>query len=443
MNEIGTNHTPYIQYITDATSLTIRCDNLTLLNAVPFDYERLFLFINDDLKSFTSDLQNLYEKAFEHFTDFECFVNIITNHLTEIFSISNIVFTRAFIQEDYMEHIRHKMVNATTNTERATIKKLFLQFMANLYKLPATETKPIDDNSLGIFDDRFSKTFFEDVFRTNILPYFQLQGPVPTLITGSEPPYNLLLLQNRIRSYLSWDINRNESYRLRMPSNQTYAENIQLIEQAKNKPSSQHTLSERTAWRLHMSQQAFKNKYPEKSYLDLFPLPKRPRPSQPPYTFDYWKDIKLDFSHVSSCNETAYTFNHVEGILFLDMCRFIQSNHFTFRCPQCRDYCENNRLTFYCNNSCKNKHRNKIIKNCRPWQKAEKMRKKIYARYLNKSYDVHTYQNYSDEISAILNRFFNGEQDATTVLDFLETKDRAIQQEFEKMHETKIYGVHK
>lgn len=450
MQEMGTDYTPHIQYITDTENISLICDNVHLLEKAPFNYERLFRFVNFNFEYFTSDLNAFYNIEFENINEFHSYFWKTNEYLKQIFSISHVTFTRTFLQMDYTEHSRHKILDASTREDIKQTEKHFLQFMENLYNIQSLD-KTVDGNDMPpICDDTYTENYFKDYFKTNILSYTQVQGSIPTIITSNMPPHNLLLLQKKLLNYFSWDITRNEYYRLKYQNQQTDMEFRQLIETVNrkikaskkdkdnNKNKVKLSLSERTALKLEKDRYSFTKTYPNKSYDNLFSSKEITSPGVPPYKLTYWENINTDFSHISSTlQENAYTFNHIEGILFLDMHYFIKSKHFTFQCPNCSIIYESNRMKFYCSSECKNRHRDYIITNCKPWNEYEKIRKKLYARQKNGSYTHRQHDEILNNFRKILNLYFQGKIDEHSALNRLETENTQIDSKFRY---DKIYG---
>lgn len=428
---LSIDYTPTIQYITDSKSFSLNFDGTPILKSKYFDYKNLFTFINYDLNSLSIDLNNLYQNNFEDSLNAKKSLDKISIHLKNIFSISFFPATIAFIQTDYTEHIRHKLYfSSSTYEEKEILKTSYLTFLKNLYNI----TPDLE------FENIYSSKYFEDLFTQHIVPTSQTNAPITELSPRNIPPYTLFSLQKKFRHYLNWNISKNEAYRLAQKNNrQTQLEYQNLIESALKKAKNECSFSEQIALGLYES---------EKSQKDLnitftaHTQAKCPPPSIPPFPLVYEKNILIDFSYIpQNTNETAYTFDHLEAILMIDMFYFLRSKRYTFQCPKCNKIFNNNRASFYCSKSCKDAHRQHIINSCLPWKEIEKIRKKINARTKKGIYNQYHAQNILHEYKQILDLYLNKKIDTSTAMKEISKLNEIIKSEYQKIKNNKIYGL--
>lgn len=437
MQEITVDYSTKIQYITDTTNLTIKYGNYDIFPSSPMCYTRLFNFLNYDLLSFSNDLIDFYAIKSDDISEFISEFTKIALHLKKILGVSHLPAIISFIQSDYTQYVKNKYIFSYSISEQETIKNEYFRFLSTLYML---SPKPHDTYILGSFDvfaDTYTQNYFKVLFDTQVTP-FKPTLPITQDMTEDQKPHynNLYTIQKKFHLYLSLNMSSTESYRLQRTDLQTRIEFQNLIASVQNKSPKDYTFSEKIA------QQIYNSKKSQEKYCVMYPKSNTaPHPSIPPYPLLDNAEIILDLEYLpQNAKEVAYICRHIEDILLLDMFHFIRSGHYTFQCPSCNQMHENNRLQFYCCDSCKNKHREYIKFSCAPWKEYEIIRKKIMARKRRGTYTQKQYTNYNSIFTEILDTFLQGKIGSLDTLQLLSDANAKMDGEFQKLRYDKYCG---
>lgn len=450
MQEICFDYTPTIRFITDEKIFSLCFDNYTIIESEPFNYEILFDFLNYDLTAFSEQLSIFYNLTDNNSSDFQDYFNKISEQVKKIFKITKhqylAVIVVAFIEADYTEYIRHKYHFAESTIERNELKNKYLIFLKQLYISNSYPKFQITSKKNSPKEDLLLERYFNDLFEVKIAPFSHIQGPVLEFTPYAKPPYLLNKLKDKLRLYLSGSIDKTESYRLRYQDTQTRLEYLTLVASALSKQSFQLSFSEKNALSIYESkkyEEAKKKEIEQKNGNDKIYEKKEktkcPSPCIPPYPLDTEHNIALDLSYIPrKQKEIAYSFEHLESILILEMFYFIRSSHYVFQCPRCGKYFESTRIQFFCTPRCRDAHRQYVISSCPPWKEIEKIRKKIGARAKNQKHTHSQTFKIMKPFEDILSRYKNEEIDVTTALAEI---DKANQEIDYKYRYDKIYGI--